>query len=303
MPVALPKSSAWDEGSCYLTWMGEGGAHYGNLPGTSFSAPEVGHCCADLGRAARAEELPGRRHHQAVARREAGTGWASTWAADPGRRRRAGAGDDRTDDEWAEQHPGDAVPTDGTEPPAWPTGRNQTITFDPIEAKAIGDSDFLVSALASSGLPISFTANGECTVTGTTVHLTKAGTCSITASQAGYASYNPAQPVTRSFLIEDVPMRTVLVRPTSGKRGAFVRLPFRVGAGNGEVAAKITIQRNRTAVARLVRSFFGVDAGHAYGLSWRAPKAKTNGSYRFCVTLSDHAGRETPPSCGRIRLR
>jgi hypothetical protein len=97
--------------------------------------------------------------------------------------------------------------------------RLQTITFDPIEAKTIGDSDFLLSALASSGLQISFTASGECTVTGTTVHLTNAGTCSITASQGGYASYNPAQPVTRSFLIEDVPMRTVLVRPTSGRRG------------------------------------------------------------------------------------
>jgi hypothetical protein len=82
-----------------------------------------------------------------------------------------------------------------------------------------------------------------------------------------------------------------------------VRLPFRVGAGNGEVAVKITIQRNRTAVARLARGFFGVEAGHAYGLSWRAPKATTNAKYRFCVTLSDHAGRKTPPSCGRIRLR
>ena len=305
--VALPKSSAWDDGSCYLTWMGEGGAHYGNLPGTSFSAPEVSGIAALIWAA-----RPGLKNYQVAdiikqsARREAGTGWASDLGCgilDAGAALELAMS--RTDAEWTgPQHPGDDVcSTDGAEPPAWPTGRNQTITFDPIEAKAIGDSDFLVSALASSGLPISFTVNGECTVTGITVHLTNAGMCSITASQAGYASYNPAQPVTRSFLIEAVPMRTVLVRPASGKWGAFVRLPFRVGAGNGEVAVKITIHRNRTAVARLTRGFFGVEAGHAYGLSWRAPKATTNANYRFCVTLSDHAGRKTPPSCGRIRLR
>jgi hypothetical protein len=135
------------------------------------------------------------------------------------------------------------------------------------------------------------------------VHLTKAGTCSITASQAGDATYNIAQSVTQTFLIEDVPMRTVYAVGTSGRRGTSVKLPFRVGEGNGDVAVTITIQRNRTTIAHLARGFFGVDAGHAYGLSWRAPKAKTNASYRFCVTLSDRAGRETPPSCGRIRLR
>jgi hypothetical protein len=135
------------------------------------------------------------------------------------------------------------------------------------------------------------------------VHLTKAGTCSITASQSGSDSYNPAQSITQSFLIEDVPMRTVHALPTSGLRGTSVKLPFRVGAGNGEVAVKITIQRNGTTIRRLARSFFGVQSGHAYGLSWKAPKTTTKGSYRFCVTLSDHAGRQSLPSCGRIRLR
>jgi hypothetical protein len=206
---------------------------------------------------------------------------------------------------WAQpEHGGDAVCSAvGDQPPAWPGELNQTITFDPIENKALGDSDFAVGASASSGLPVSFTAGGNCTVTGITVHLTGAGSCSITASQEGNGSYNLAASVSRSFLIDDVAARTVLALAASGRSGASVRLPFRVGAGNGDVAVKITVQKNRTTVARLARNFFRVEPGHIYALAWAAPKAKTNTAYRFCVTLSDRAGRETAPSCGRIRLR
>ena len=42
----------------------------------------------------------------------------------------------------------------------------------------------------SSGLPVSFWAGGSCTVTGSTVHLTGAGSCSIVASQGGDTNYN-----------------------------------------------------------------------------------------------------------------
>ena len=55
--------------------------------------------------------------------------------------------------------------------------------------KTYGDPDFDVSATASSGLAVSFGASGSCTVSGQTVHLTGAGTCTITASQAGNANY------------------------------------------------------------------------------------------------------------------
>jgi thermitase len=86
--VALPKSSAWDDGSCYFTWMGEGGAHYGNLPGTSFSAPEVSGIAALIWAA-----RPGLKNYQVAdiikqsARRDRlGLG---SWLRDPGRKRRA----------------------------------------------------------------------------------------------------------------------------------------------------------------------------------------------------------------------
>jgi hypothetical protein len=76
---------------------------------------------------------------------------------------------------------------------------NQSITFDPLPDRTYGDPDFTVSATASSGLPVSFSASGDCEVNGDLVSLTGAGDCTITASQAGNANYNAAPNVARSF--------------------------------------------------------------------------------------------------------
>ena len=77
----------------------------------------------------------------------------------------------------------------------------QTITFGALAGKTYGEPDFSVSASTSSGLAASFAASGNCTVSGATVHLTGAGSCAVTASQPGDASYNPAPAVSRSFAI------------------------------------------------------------------------------------------------------
>jgi hypothetical protein len=79
--------------------------------------------------------------------------------------------------------------------------RNQTITFGPLTNKTYGDLDFSLSGTASSGLAVSFAASGNCTVTGATVHLTGAGSCAVTASQAGNADYNPAPDDSQTFAI------------------------------------------------------------------------------------------------------
>ena len=108
----------------------------------------------------------------------------------------------------------------------------------------------------------------------------------------GDASYNLAQTPPQSFVIEDVPMRTVHALAASGRWGALVKLPFLVGVGNGEVAVTITIQKNRTTVAQSARGFFGVVAGQRTGCRGGHRRRRPTPSYRFCVTLSDRAGRE-----------
>ena len=78
---------------------------------------------------------------------------------------------------------------------------SQTITFDSLADKTYGAPDFTVSATASSGFPVSFNASGICTNSGATVHLTGAGSCTITASQPGNVNYDPAPPVSQSFTV------------------------------------------------------------------------------------------------------
>ena len=69
----------------------------------------------------------------------------------------------------------------------------QTISFTPISSMTSGDSKFLL-ATASSGLSTSYASNtpGICTVSGDKVTATSSGACSLTASQAGNATYAAA---------------------------------------------------------------------------------------------------------------
>ena len=96
----------------------------------------------------------------------------------------------------------------------------QTVTFGPLANKTYGARDFRVSATASSGLPVSFAARGRCTVSGATVHLRGAGSCTVTAAQPGDANYNAAPGVSRTFSIARAPCR---VPKVVGKRVAFAK--------------------------------------------------------------------------------
>jgi hypothetical protein len=150
---------------------------------------------------------------------------------------------------------------------------DQTITFLPLADKLFGAPAFSVSATSSSGLPVSFTAAGQCTVPGSTVTITGGGSCSITASQPGSADYNPAVPVTRTFNINCFPTQMVFgllgdfgtVAPANlvftdqqpvaggGCAGTFALTisigPFTIPMGSGTFTATTT---GTVATARLV---------------------------------------------------
>jgi hypothetical protein len=87
---------------------------------------------------------------------------------------------------------------------------SQTITFASLVDKTFGDADFVVTASASSGLPVIFTATGQCAISGNTVHLSGASSCTITASQQGDSNFNAATGVARSFQIARAATATAL---------------------------------------------------------------------------------------------
>jgi len=90
---------------------------------------------------------------------------------------------------------------------------NQTITFGPISGITYGSAAPTVSPTASSNLAVTLTSNSPtiCTVSASspwTITILKPGTCSITASQAGNESFNPASDVTQTF---EVGVKTLTV--------------------------------------------------------------------------------------------
>lgn len=78
---------------------------------------------------------------------------------------------------------------------------NQTIWFGALANKTYGDADFTVDATATSGLAVSFAASGNCTASGSTVHITSAGSCTIIASQDGNSDYYAAPDALQTFTI------------------------------------------------------------------------------------------------------
>jgi len=94
---------------------------------------------------------------------------------------------------------------------------DQTITFGPLPNKMWGDLGPIVSATASSGLPVSFSASGNCFLTnGTVVWITSAGSCTVIASQPGGLNYNPAPDVSRTFAIARAP-QSIIFAPLADK--------------------------------------------------------------------------------------
>ena len=88
---------------------------------------------------------------------------------------------------------------------AFSIGRaGQTLAFDPLPSRRLGEPPFALAAVASSGLPVAFTAAGACAVSENVVSLTGVGLCTVTASQAGSADFEPAPAVVRAFSISGV---------------------------------------------------------------------------------------------------
>ncbi len=199
--VALPPASRFDDQ--FTTW-NENGAHYGYVPGTSFSAPEVAGVAALIWAA-----QPDLTNYQvADILKQSASRTAPDWTPGMGcGTLDAGAAlelaTSRPASAWAQTPNTDGAICSalGNAPATWPTEKNQTITFNAIANKHVGDRDFKVKATSSSGLKVSFTAYGACSIKGATVHLLVDGWCTIIATQAGNASFNLAQPVTQLFFV------------------------------------------------------------------------------------------------------
>jgi hypothetical protein len=90
----------------------------------------------------------------------------------------------------------------------------QTISFAPLPDRVVSDPPFTLTATASSNLLVAFNAGGVCAVNGITVTLSGvAGSCTITATQIGNATYAPADAVGHSFNVIALLTQTIDFAP------------------------------------------------------------------------------------------
>jgi len=78
---------------------------------------------------------------------------------------------------------------------------SQTISFPALSDVTYGAPDVPLAATATSGLPVSYSSTGSCTVVGSTAVINGAGVCTITASQPGDATWDPAPDAMQSFTV------------------------------------------------------------------------------------------------------
>jgi hypothetical protein len=122
----------------------------------------------------------------------------------------------------------------------------QTIQFGPLSDKTYGDPPFTVSASATSGLPVSFSASPAtvCRASGTngsTITIVGVGSCTVTASQGGNAQYAPASPVSQTFKVNPAVL-TVTASSATITYGAAIPLitPHYAGFVNGDTSQSLT---------------------------------------------------------------
>ena len=122
----------------------------------------------------------------------------------------------------------------------------QAITFAELTDKSLGGGDFAVSATSSSGQEVSFASSTSsvCTVTGSTVKMIAAGTCTIVASRAAYGLYAAASDVSRSFKVGGV--KPIVTTGTANGQSTKATLNGSVNTGGVDASVTFTYGTDAT---------------------------------------------------------
>lgn len=128
--------------------------------------------------------------------------------------------------------------------------QSQTITFNPMPNKVIGDPDFEIGATVSSSLPLSYTSSNPAVaiIVGTKIRVLAAGNTTITVSQVGNTAYDPAPNVSRNLTVNKL-QQTITFNAIPNKvigdpdfeidASASSDLPLTYGSSNPAVATII----------------------------------------------------------------
>ena len=105
--------------------------------------------------------------------------------------------------------------------------QTQTITFPAVGTQTYGVGPITLSASATSGWPIVFSATGPATLLGNVLTITGAGTVTVSASQSGNTDYAPAV-VSQTVIVNKAPQTLSFTVPAPAT--AIFGTSFTVGA-------------------------------------------------------------------------
>ena len=168
---------------------------------------------------------------------------------------------------------------------------SQTINFGALTAKTFGDASFNPGATASSGLTVSYASSNTsvATVSGNTVTLVGAGTATITASQAGDATYLTATNVQQVLTVGQA-TQTITFGALPAK--TYGDAPFNPGATSSSGLA-INYTSSNTAVATI--------SGNTVTIIWKGSTVITasqagNANYLAATSVPQTLTVNQPPN-------
>lgn len=137
----------------------------------------------------------------------------------------------------------------------------QTITFNPLPVKVSTDPNFNPGATSSAGLPITYSSSNTAVanIVGQQIDLIAPGTATITASQPGDATTNPARSVTQLLTVTPVlpPAGTNMVtNPTFDANTTGWSFAYRNGA-TGATIASVPMTGSATNVGKVTPGTLG----------------------------------------------
>ena len=150
---------------------------------------------------------------------------------------------------------------------------DQTITFNALPTKIVGDADFSTGASASSGLIVSLGSSNTAvaSIVNNKIHIVGAGTTTITALQSGDTTYNAAANVTQTLNVANGIHTIVFVLPLKYTNSVDFD-PEAISS----IGSPIVYSSSNTAVATIVNNKIHIVAK---GSSNITASAVGNGSY------------------------
>jgi len=187
--------------------------------------------------------------------------------------------------------------------------RPQSITFNTIAGQPFSAAPFTIpGGAASSGLPLTFSSStrGVCSVSGAVVTFLTAGTCTITANQAGNVDFDAAVAVTQSFAIAGAaPAAPTGVSGTAGNLSAIISFVAPANTGGSAIIA-YTATCNPGAVAATAATSPITVNGLANNVTYSCTVTATNslgsGSPSAPVTVTPASGSISLTSTTSIAL-